>query len=131
MTESSLSISVLLVCRDSAETSLITEVMRKFGISVRHSVETEALDLVKYQKFEAVVVDFNVPFASMILDQLHGSTSNKTAVTVAILNGKSGRASSLKVRASTVLHRPLSPSLMYPHTTSRLRNDSAGTSPLF
>jgi len=113
MTESSLSISVLLVCRDSAETSLITEVMRKFGISVRHSVETEALELVKYQKFEAAVVDFNVPLASMILDQLHGSASNKTAVTFAILNGKSGRASSLKVRASIVLHRPLSPSLMY------------------
>ena len=113
MTESSLSISVLLVCRDSAETSLITEVMRKFGISVRHSVETEALELVKYQKFEAAVVDFNVPLASMILDQLHGSASNKTAVTFAILNGKSGRASSLKVRASFVLHRPLSPSLMY------------------
>jgi CheY-like chemotaxis protein len=114
MTESSPSpISVLLVCRDSAEISLITEAMRKFGISVTHSVETEALDLVQRQKFEAAVVDFNVPVASMILDQLRGSPSNKTAVTFAIVDGKSGSVSSLKVRASFLLHRPLSPSLMY------------------
>jgi CheY-like chemotaxis protein len=113
MTESSPSpISVLLVSRDSAEIGLITDAMRKFGISVTHSVETEALDLVKRQKFEAAIVDFNVPLAAMILEQLRGAPSNKTAVTFAIVNGKSG-ASSLKVRASFVLHRPLSPSLMY------------------
>jgi CheY-like chemotaxis protein len=112
MTESSPPpISVLLVCGDSSEIALIKEAMRKFGISVTHSVETEALDLVKRQKFEAAIVDFNVPLAAMILEQLRGSPSNKTAVTFAIVNGKSGVAS--KVRASFVLHRPLSPSLMY------------------
>jgi len=113
MTESSPSpISVLLVSPDSAESGLVTEAMRKFGISVTHSLETEALDLVKRQKFEAAVVDFNVPLASMILEQLRGSPSNKTAVTFAIVNGKSG-VSSLKVRASFLLQRPLSPSLVY------------------
>jgi len=104
--------------------------MRKFGISVRHSVETEALDLVKYQKFEAAVVDFNVPLASMILDQLHGSASNKTAVTFAILNGKSGRASSLKGflvkgQGQFCAAQATQSELDVSHTTSRLRNDSA------
>jgi CheY-like chemotaxis protein len=112
MTESSASpISVLLVCRDSSEIALIKEAMRKFGISVTHSVETEALELVKHNKFEAAVIDFNFPLADMILEQLRGSPSNKTAVTFAIVNGKSGISS--KLRASFVLHRPLTPSLMY------------------
>jgi CheY-like chemotaxis protein len=112
MPESSPSpISVLLVSRDSSEIELIKEVMRKFGISVTHSAETEALQLVKRHKFEAVVLDLDVPLADMIFDQLRGSPSNKTAVTFAIVNGKFTVPS--KLRASFVLHRPLSPSLMY------------------
>ena len=114
MTElSSSPISVLLACRDSNDTALITEAMKKFGVSVTHSAETEALELVQREKFEAAVVDFNIPVAPTILDELRRSPSNKTAVTFAIVNGKSGAVSTLKVRASFLLQRPLSAPLLY------------------
>jgi CheY-like chemotaxis protein len=106
-------ISVLLVSRDSTDIGLVTEAMSKFGISVTRSGEMEALELVRCQKFDAAVVDFDVPFAGMILDQLRTSASSKTAVTFAIVNSKSGTSSASKVGASFLLQKPLSPELVY------------------
>lgn len=106
-------ISVLLVSRDSAEAALISEAMRKFGIYVTHLDDGEALNLVRYQKFEAAVVDFDTPLAAMILEQLRESPSNKTAITFAIVNHRPASTFSLKVRATFVLQRPLNPNLIY------------------
>jgi CheY-like chemotaxis protein len=106
-------ISVLLVSRDSAETALISEAMTKFGVYVMHLADAEAVDFVKCHKFEAAVVDFDSPLAGMILEQLRESPSNKTAITFAIVNRRLTPASSLKVRATFVLEKPLTASLIY------------------
>ena len=113
-TESSMApISALLVSRDLMDIGLVTEAMSKFGISVTRSAEMEALELVKCQKFDAAVLDFNIPHAGMILNQLRTSSSNKTAVTFAIVNSKSGSSFALNVGASFLLQKPLSPELVY------------------
>jgi hypothetical protein len=100
---------VLLICNDSAAIQQVAEGMQQFAIATEVCNDVSmALSLLNRQKFEAVVVDFGLERASEILEQVRLSSSNRTAVTLAITNPQ--KPGSLQIQPNFVIEKPLSES---------------------
>ena len=66
--------------------------------------------LLKRRKFDAVIVDFQLGEQSgLILDEVHLSASNRTAVSFGISNSDAGTTAAFRKKSQFVFERPLSP----------------------
>jgi CheY-like chemotaxis protein len=100
---------VLLVSNDSTAIEQVAEAMQRFAIATEVCNDVNmALSLLNRQKFEAVVVDFGLERAGEILEQVRLSSSNRTAITLAITNSQEPGA--LRIQPNFMVAKPLSES---------------------
>ncbi len=101
----------LIVSEDAMATRQLAEAMQELALSVEVCLKIgDALDRVSHSKLEVGVVDFAMGNqATLLLEQIRASDSNRTAITFAITGGSVETASALKAGSSFVLQRPLTP----------------------
>jgi len=102
--------TALVVSQDTAAIEQLIVPLQQFAISVRICPDVEeAMSLVEKRKFEAVVVDLVLGYQAMtLLQMVHDSPSNRTAVTFAITTSREEATLALKRGAHFLLERPLS-----------------------
>lgn len=99
----------LLVSKDSQAATILTPVLSIFGMGVVSCEDAEAVSLLREQKFDAVIVDFDNPnSAEQVLQSVQESFSGDRAVTVALLSDRSQLRNLLRKGANFVLYKPLS-----------------------
>jgi Tfp pilus assembly protein PilZ len=100
----------LLVSADAATIEHFGLALRELSISPDISQEAAgAVRLLNRRKFDTVIVDLQLgEQCGLILDEVHGSSANRTAVTFAI-SGSDAEATALRKRTGFVFERPLSP----------------------
>lgn len=102
--------SALVVSRDTIASAQISDVFREHALSVEVSFDiSAALNRLSRRKFEAVVVDSSLASQAHVLQQIHASASNRTAVTFALTSGRENTARALTEGFGFVLERPLTP----------------------
>ena len=99
----------LLVSADPVTIQQCSRALQEFSILPDVCQEAAgALHLLNRRKFDAVIVDLQLgEQAGLILDEVHLSPSNRTAVTFAI-SGSDAEATTFRERSEFVLERPLS-----------------------
>lgn len=99
----------LLVSKDSQAAATLTPVLSIFGAGVVSCEEGEAVSLLREQKFDAVIVDFDNPnSAEQVLQSVQQSFSGDRAVAVALLSDRSELRNLIRKGANFVLYKPLS-----------------------
>lgn len=99
----------LLVSKDSQAATILTPVLSIFGMGVVSCEDAEAVSLLREQKFDAVIVDFDNPnSAEQVLQSVQQSFSGDCAVTIALLSDRSQLRNLLRKGANFVLYKPLS-----------------------
>jgi ActR/RegA family two-component response regulator len=101
--------TALIVSKDAVTTRQLAEAMQELALSVEVCIKvSDALDRVNHSKLEVVVIDFLLgQQATLALQQVRGSASNRTAVTFAITSSSEETAFALKVGSSFALERPI------------------------
>jgi ActR/RegA family two-component response regulator len=101
--------TALIVSEDTVATRQIAEAMQELALSVEVCIKvSDAMDRVNHSKLEVAVIDFSLENqAALLLEQLCGSASNRTAVAFAITSSSVETASALKAGSSFALDRPL------------------------
>jgi ActR/RegA family two-component response regulator len=99
----------LIVSEDTVATRQIAEAMQELALSVEVCIKvSDAMDRVNHSKLEVAVIDFSLENqAALLLEQLRGSASNRTAVAFAITGSFVETAYALKPGSSFALDRPL------------------------
>jgi CheY-like chemotaxis protein len=99
----------LLVSADPATINQFSHALLELSVSPDVCREVPAaVGLLNRRKFDAVIVDLQLGEQSgLILDELHLSASNRTAVTFAI-TGNEAEGTALRKRSGFVFERPLS-----------------------
>ena len=99
----------LLVSADPVTIQQCSRALQEFSISPDVCQEAaSAVHLLNRRKFDAVIVDLQLGEpAGLILDEVHLSPSNRTAVTFAI-SGSAAEGTDLRKRSEFVFERPLS-----------------------
>ena len=87
----------------------LAEAMQELALSVEVCTRvSDALHRVNHSKLEVAVIDFSLGGqATLFLQQVRGSTSNRTAVTFAITGSSAETAHALRAGSSFALERPL------------------------
>jgi DNA-binding response OmpR family regulator len=99
----------LLVSKDDQAEAILTRVLSIFGIGIVRCDDAEAVSLLREQKFDAVIVDFDNPnTAELVLQGVEQSFSGERAVTVALLSDRGELRNLLRKGANFVLYKPLS-----------------------
>src|ERR1700723_2742116 len=100
----------LLVSADAATIQHFSLALRELSISPDICQEAAgAVRLLNRRKFDTVIVDLQLgEQCGLILDEVQGSSANRTAVTFAI-SGSDAEATALRKRTGFVFGRPLSP----------------------
>jgi DNA-binding response OmpR family regulator len=100
----------LLVSTDPAAIQQFSHALQELSISSDVCGEMPAaVGLLNRRKFEAVIVDLQLGEQSgMILDEVHLSSSNGTAVTFGISNNDADTTAALRKKSQFVFERPLS-----------------------
>jgi ActR/RegA family two-component response regulator len=108
--------SALIVSEDAVVARQIAEAMQQLALAVEVCDKvSDAMDRVNHSKLEVAVIDFSLGnHAALLIEQLRGSASNRTAVAFAITNSSVETAYALKAGSSFALERPL--------TSDSLRN---------
>ena len=104
----------LLVSADPVTIQQVSHALQELSISpdVCQEVPT-AVGLLNRRKFDAVIVDLKLGEQSgLILDEVHLSPSNRTAVTFAI-SGSGAEGKAFRKRAEFLFERPLSTQSIY------------------
>jgi ActR/RegA family two-component response regulator len=101
--------TVLIVSEDPVGARQLAEAMQELALSAEVCIKvSDALDRVSHRKLEAVVVDFSMGSqATLLLQNVRKSLSNRTAVTFAITNSSTETAFALKAGSSFAFERPL------------------------
>jgi ActR/RegA family two-component response regulator len=101
--------TALVVSGDAVATRQLAEAMQELALSVEVCIKvSDALDRVNHSKLEVAVIDFSLAKeATLLLQQLRGSASNRTAITFAITGSSAETAYALKAGSSFALQRPL------------------------
>jgi CheY-like chemotaxis protein len=99
----------LLVCRDAEVVRVLCPTLEKLSIEVEVSPAARTgAELLSSAKFDAVIVDCDdLQGGSDVLRNLRKSTSNKTSVSFAILNGKTTTQQAFEMGANFVLQKPV------------------------
>ncbi|HMK30571.1 MAG TPA: PilZ domain-containing protein [Terriglobales bacterium] len=99
----------LLVCRDAEVVRVLCPTLEKLSIEVEVSPAARAgADLLSSAKFDAVIIDCDdLQGGAEILRGLRKSSSNKTSVSFAILNGKTATQQAFEMGANFVLQKPV------------------------
>jgi PilZ domain-containing protein len=99
----------LLVSADPATIQQFSRALQELSITPEVCEEVpEAITLLNRQKFDAVIVDLQLgEQCGRILDEVHLSSSNRTAVTFAI-SGSDAEGTAFRKRSEFVFERPLS-----------------------
>jgi len=101
--------TALIVSEDAVATRQLGEALQELALSVevRNKV-SDAMDRVNHNKLEVAVIDFSLGNqATLFLEQLLGTASNRTAVAFAITSSSVETAYALKAGSSFALERPL------------------------
>jgi ActR/RegA family two-component response regulator len=100
----------LLVSTDPPAIQQFRHALQEFSISSDVCGEVPAaVGLLNRRKFDAVIVDLRLGEQSgMILEEVHLSASNRTAVTFGISNSDSDTTAAFRKKAQFVFERPLS-----------------------
>jgi ActR/RegA family two-component response regulator len=101
--------TALVVSEDAVATRQVAEAMQELALSVEICIKvSDAMDRVNHTKLEVAVIDFSLGNqAALLLEQLRGSASNRTAVAFAITSSSVETAYALKAGSSFALERPL------------------------
>jgi hypothetical protein len=101
----------LLVSADSATIQQFSLALRELSISPDACPDAaSAALLLKRRKFDAVIVDLQLGEQSgLILDEVHLSPSNKTAVSFGISNNDAEGTAAFRRKSQFVFERPISP----------------------
>jgi len=98
----------LLVSKDTRSGETLTRALSVFGIGLVPCEDAEAVALLREQKFDAVIVDFDNPnTAEQVLQGVEQSFSGERAVTVALLSDRRELRNLLRKGANFVLYKPL------------------------
>jgi ActR/RegA family two-component response regulator len=99
----------LIVSEDAVATRRLAEAMQELALSVEVCIKvSDALDRVNHGKLEVGVIDFSLGNqATLFLEQVRASVSNRTAVTFAITSSSVETARALKAGSNFALERPL------------------------
>jgi len=102
--------TALVVSEDTVAIEQLIGPLQQFAISVKICPDVhEAMNLLDKRKFEAVMVDFQLGYQAVsLLQAVHESPSNRTAVTFAITSSREEAALALQKGAHFLLERPLS-----------------------
>ncbi len=100
----------LLVSADPVTIQQFRHALRELSISSDVCQEVPAaVGLLNRQKFEAIIVDLQLgEQCGMILDEVHLSSSNRTAVTFGISNNNADTTAAFRKKSQFVFERPLS-----------------------
>jgi DNA-binding NtrC family response regulator len=100
----------LLVSTDPVAVRQFSHALQELSVSSDVCGEVPAaVGLLNRRKFEAVIVDLQLGEQSgMILDEVHLSSSNGTAVTFGISNNDADATAALRKKSQFVFERPLS-----------------------
>jgi ActR/RegA family two-component response regulator len=100
----------LLVSADPVTIQQFNHGLQELSISSDVCQEVpQAVGLLSRRKFDAVIVDLQLGEQSgMILDEVHLSTSNRTAVTFGISNNDADATAAFRKKSQFVFERPLS-----------------------
>ena len=117
--------TALIVSEDAVATRQLAEAMQELALSVEVCINvSDALDRVNHSKLEVAVIDFSLGNqAALLLEQLRGSASNRTAVAFAITSSSVETAYALKAGSSFALD----PRFAAAHPPSRLWIDRPRT----
>ena len=109
MTRDSAAIRVLIVCADSEAIGLLSDITMQMGIHLEICDDRKAAARhLCNSKFEGIVVDLHLGDEALdLLKSLPDFTSNKGAVSCAILSEAHQKASAFQAGANFVLDRPL------------------------
>jgi DNA-binding response OmpR family regulator len=120
--------TVLIVSEDPVGARQLAEAMQELALSAEVCIKvSDALDRVSHRKLEAVVVDFSMGSqATLLLQNVRKSLSNRTAVTFAITNSSTETAFALKAGSSFAFDSRFDTA----HSQGRLRLDRTRTPPL-
>jgi ActR/RegA family two-component response regulator len=101
--------TALVVSEDAVATRQLVEAMQELALSVEVCIKiSDAMDRVNHSKLEVAVIDFSLgKQATIILQQLRASASNRTAVTFAITGNSAETAYALKAGSSFAMEKPL------------------------
>jgi ActR/RegA family two-component response regulator len=101
----------LIVSENAATTRQLTEAMQELSLSVEVCVKvSDALHRVNNGKLEVIVIDLSFgDHATLFLEQMRGSPSNRTAVLFAITSGSAETARALNAGSVFALEKPLTP----------------------
>src|ERR671925_288631 len=99
----------LLFCPDDKTARVTTQVLTELEFGVEASTEPfAAVKKLMGQHFDAIVVDCeNEQNASLLFKSARNSTSNQTALAVAVVEGQAGVASAFRIGANLVLTKPI------------------------
>src|ERR1700683_3830837 len=101
----------LLVSADPVTIGKLSLALRELSVSPNICQEASgAVRLLNHRKFDAVIVDLQLgEQCGLILDEVHRSSSNRTAVTFAISGSEVDATAVFRRRTGCVFGRPLSP----------------------
>jgi ActR/RegA family two-component response regulator len=99
----------LIVSENAAEARQLTEAMQELSLYVEVCVKvSDALQRLKHGKLEIVVIDLQLgDQATLFLEQMRSSPSNRTAVVLAITTSSAETARALGVGSVFTLEKPL------------------------
>jgi DNA-binding response OmpR family regulator len=122
----------MVLSRDTDKVAVLMRAFSRLDIDVVVCSEpSSAIALMDRKKFEAVVIDFSVPGADELLQDIRQQRENKTMIAV-ILDGETSVSQAFSRGAKFVLYEPITPdralqglravkSLMYPQRRQQLR----------
>ena len=98
----------LMVSADPVTIQQVSHALQELSISPDVCQDVPAaVRLLNCRKFDAVIVDLQLEQSGLVLDDVHLSPSNRTAVTFAI-SGSDAECTALRKRSAFVFERPLS-----------------------
>jgi DNA-binding response OmpR family regulator len=122
----------MVLSRDTDKVAVLMRAFSRLDIDVVVCSEpSSAMALMDRKKFEAVVIDFSVPGADELLQEMRRQRENKTMI-AAILGGETSVSEAFAMGAKFVLYEPITldralqglravKSLMYPQRRQQLR----------
>jgi len=104
-----MALECLLLCRDPDAQRVFRRALDELGIGIEVSTVAEAaLERLETHKFDAVIVDCDgMPCAAAVLNGLQKTPSNKRAIALALINGRTTLHDAFAMGAHFVVEKPL------------------------